>query len=208
MYLNIQDLNTFWLTCEKTKDRWPKIQNLLSNLGVKNTTKVDEGITTPYTIGISRNHIVALTEGRQRGFPFLVIEDDVALNPNSNLDLSNFLMPECEALYLGTSTFGRIHGKTHIRGAVVCNHGEFFKPINMLGMHAIIYNSDRYVQHTINILENFINSNPKVHPDIGCDNPIAETMWKFDVKSVKVPVFYQNDGHTDGPTRAQLLPIC
>lgn len=204
--LNISNLPTYWLTCEKTKTRWPKIEHLLNTLSILDSTKIDKGITVPYTIGIAKNHIEALTLGKKKNRPFLVIEDDVALNPNCTDRVIS--IPECDALYIGTSIFGRIRGTTQIGGCVVCNDGDYFKPINMLGMHAIIYNSHKYIDHTIKILEDFIDSKPIVHPDIGCDNPIAEQLWKFNIKVQKVPMFYQNDGHTERASLTPLIPIC
>lgn len=208
MLTKLTDLTTYWLTCEKTASRWEKIESLLSDLKISKAIKINGKITTPYTVGIAEGHIIALKAGLMLNEPFLIIEDDVDINPAISKNDITIDVPECDALYLGTSTFGRIFNTTNIRGCIVCDEGEYFKPINMLGMHSILYVSKKYINASINYLQEFIDTNPIVHPDIGCDNIIAENLWRYNIKVCKVPIFYQNDGHTNVPTLTPLKPIC
>lgn len=208
MKISLETIPTFWVTCEKAKDRWPRMETLFSQLNICNTTKINGRLTTPNTIGVAEMHIEALKRGKELNQPFLILEDDVQIHPaflNNPKSLEE--LPECDALYLGTATYGRVNKTTYTYGTIMCDWGEYFKPLNMLCIHAVIYNTHTYIDHVIERLEWFIENLPSLPNSPGppgCDNPIAESMWKYDVKCLKTPIFYQKDGHTD-PFTTQLL---
>ena len=111
-----------------------------------------------------------------------------------------FNIPEgADALYLGTSIYGRLQKRTTPGGVLAANANDYMRVFNMLGFHAIIYLTESYVDHVLSILQSFIDN-----PVGGCDDPVAESMWAYNIYSVKKPVFYQKDGRSDDATR---LPI-
>lgn len=210
MSISLLNIPTYWITCDKARDRWPRMEALFKHLNMSNTSKINGRITTPNTIGVAETHIEALKRGKELNSPFLILEDDVQLNPILPHIPEVIALPECDAFYLGTATYGRVRKRTYVEGTLVCDLGDYYKPLNMLCIHAVVYNTHTYIDHVISCLENFIEllpSLPNSPGPPGCDNPIAESMWKFDIKCLKVPLFYQQDGHTDTHTTWPLSPI-
>lgn len=155
-------------------------------------------ITTPYTVGVARNHIDAIS----RSFgarPVLVLEDDAT--PTSFYQNEVEIPDDADALYLGTSIFGRIRGET-TQTVIAANAGEHLRIFNMLSLHAVIYLSSRYKALVTEILEKFIEN-----PVGGCDDPIADAMWKSKVYAVKKPFFFQQDGHSEAATTILINPL-
>lgn len=198
MQIDIKHIPIFWLTSDKTINRHSSMERMLSILGCSNTTKISGRICTPYTIGIAETHLQAINKVDP---PFLILEDDARLNLNYT-GTTLFNIENIDALYLGTSTFGRVYGGSHNNTCISIVNGNYLKPVNMLGMHAILYASKKYVKHTTDILCNFIE-NPKG----GIDDKIAETMCFFDIAALKTPMFYQDDGHSNSVTLTPLTPI-
>ena len=192
--VDITDLPVLWTTCDKSKDRHKPMQDMLKGLSIK-ADKISGPITTPYTIGVAKGYLEALLKYRP---PFLILEDDATLVADDPEKVFN--TPEnADALYLGTSIYGRVQKKTIPGGVIAADVNEYMRVFNMLGFHAIIYLTEEYVEHVINLLKSFIDN-----PEGGCDDPVAESMWSYNVYSVKKPIFYQKDGRSDDATR---LPI-
>lgn len=196
--VDLREMPLYWLTCEKSRDRWEGIESMLESLNLSTYSEQLIGkITTPYTIGVAMNHLEAL---RKTEPPFIIIEDDARYNSQYRNTIGEMSIPyNIDALYLGTSTYGRIYGGSHNGQVIAIDCGDYNRPINMLGVHAILYLSKRYITHIKELLENFIKN-----PIGGMDDRIAETMHYFDIRSLKVPLFYQNDGHSE---QATLTPI-
>ena len=90
-----------------------------------------------------------------------------------------------------------MQGNTVPGGVIAANiNTKLMRVFNMLGFHAVVYLSERYVEHTVSVLSNFLKS-----PRGGPDDPLAEFMWKYNVYSLKSPIFYQKDGRSDDATR-------
>ncbi len=189
--INIRDLPVIWTTCDKSVDRHEPMESMLSHLKIKGN-KVNGPITTPYTIGVAKGYLEALSK---QDPPFLILEDDATLV--SNNPILEFNLPsDADALYLGTSIYGRVQKNTVAGGVVAADAGEHMRVFNMLGFHAVIYLTSSYVDHVKEILKSFIDT-----PSGGCDDPVAETMWRYNVYSTKSPVFYQKDGRSDQATQ-------
>tara|TARA_R110000824_G_C15229976_1_gene678445 strand:- start:8869 stop:9474 length:606 start_codon:yes stop_codon:yes gene_type:complete len=192
--IDITKIPALWTTCDKSQDRHEPMESMLKGLGIS-ALKVSGPITTPYTIGVAKGYIEALSNSKP---PFIILEDDATLVFDSPDKV--FKVPDnSDALYLGTSIYGRIQKRTTPGGVIAANAKEYMRVFNMLGFHAIIYLTEEYVEHVITLLRSFIDN-----PVGGCDDPVAETMWAYNVYSVKEPIFYQKDGRSDGATR---LPI-
>lgn len=202
--LKINDLCIAYMTSEKFPDRDKMTSNMLHKAGLS-FERFDGGVTTPYTIGVAKGHLAAL---RAQHLPCLLLEDDVRVVPDSHglpQDLDPkflFEVPEgADAIYLGTSLYGRLHGRTAYGGVIATRTGynNLLAVYNMLSMHAVVYLTQRYKDHVINLLERHIAS-----PSGGVDDPIADSMGKYNVYALKTPYLYQHDGHSDAATTTPL----
>lgn len=196
--LDLSSINKIWLTCEKTSDRWCKMESLLKDIGWAATKHVGE-ITNPYTIGVTNAHISALNQPGN----ILILEDDIA--QNINIPSSIEVPEDADAIYVGTSLYGVVRGKTMLGGVIAGDYDNYLnKVFNMLGLHAIIYLTERYKQNVISLLKSYLDEPEKMNKEYGCDNPIASSHYKYNIYSVKIPWFYQADGHSD---QATITPI-
>jgi hypothetical protein len=199
MNVDIRNIPIFWLTSDKTLNRHAPMEHTLDSIGCYNAIKIVGRICTPHTIGIAESHLEAIS---RKSPPFLVLEDDARLNPSYTENTIFDIEENTDSLYLGTSTFGRMFGNSPNNSCISITNKQYLKPINMLGMHAIIYLTRKYIDHTTNLLTNFIKS-----PKGGIDDRIAETMSFFNVSSLRNPMFYQDDGHSNDATLTLLTPI-
>lgn len=189
--VDITNIPVLWTTCDKSKDRHKPMQDMLKVLSIK-ADKINGPITSPYTIGVAQGYLEALSKYDP---PFLILEDDATLtetNPNTKFAITE----KIDALYLGTSIYGRLQRMTRPGGVIAADDGNYMRVFNMLGFHAVLYLTENYVDHVKETLKYFIEN-----PVGGCDDPIAETMWRYNVYSVKKPIYYQKDGRSDDATR-------
>jgi len=193
--INLKSIPTLWTTCAKSKDRHQAMHSMLLRLGLKGEM-VDGPITTPYPIGVASGYIQALSKYDP---PFLILEDDATLI--NDFDLENFNIPtNSDAIYLGTSVYGRIRKSTISGGVIAANfNNKYIKVFNMLSFHAVLYTSKSYVQDVIKMLQNFLQN-----PVGGADDCIAESMWKYNIYALNEPLFYQKDGRSDNATRTPI----
>lgn len=200
MLIDISKIPIFWTTCDKSiGERQDRFIEMLKQNNLQ-AQKINGPITNPYTIGVAHGYLEALSKCKP---PFLILEDDATVNPNFEIKYKFDLPDDCDALYLGTSLFARIKGKSIIGGLIVGNYSEnYFKIFNMLGFHAVLYISKRYIDHCKNILNEFIKN-----PIGGTDDPIAESMFKFNIYSLKIPMFYQHDGRSEQATLGKIEPV-
>lgn len=198
MKIDLNEIDVGYCTSTKYPERDFKTEALLKSLGYR-FNRYDGGVTTPYTIGVAKGHLEAL---RNSIVPCLIVEDDIELIPE-NL-VNTILVPEhADAVYIGTSLFGRIYGETRIGGTISFDYDRtLVRAFNMLSMHAILYTSHRYQSFIMSYLEKFIDS-----PTGGVDDYIADKMYASNVYALKKPIFYQNDGHSEIPTKTPLTVI-
>lgn len=196
MIINLDSIPIYWTTCDKSKDRWPLMDQMLDSLSVSGE-KIVGPITPHYAVGVALGYLEALKKCEP---PFLVLEDDATLMQSLSSMGSIEVPDDADALYLGTTLSGRVKGVT-LQRTVIAAHvdDKIMRVFNMLGFHAIVYTSKTYVQRCIEILENYLSN-----PVGGCDDPIAENMWRHNVYSLKSPMFYQKDGRNDAITK---IPI-
>jgi hypothetical protein len=195
--VDLREVTTFWATIEKNKDRHTKMVKMFDELGFKDTHQVNGPIANPYTVGIAETHIQSL----QGNLPVLMMEDDCAVTSDWNPILD---IPEgVDAVYLGTSWFGMVRGKSQYQGCISSSYNDkFVKPYNMLGIHSILYLSEKYRDHVVKLLSEF-KDNPG---SAGCDECVATHMKDYNILAVKNPYFYQNDGHSNEETLRPLNP--
>lgn len=200
--MNLLEIDKYLLTCEKSKDRADRAIQTLKEIGWDVVT-VDGEITTPYSIGVAKSLIKTLSNAK---LPVLLLEDDIAICDVVPTDID--IPDDADAIYLGTSQFGILRGNTVMGGVVASAYNSnLYRVFNMLGLHAVIYNSHKYISHVIEVLAEFINNPGLINIDYGCDNPIAKLHSKYNIYAVKKPMFYQNDGHSESATLTPIDPI-
>jgi hypothetical protein len=191
----------YWTTIEKNVERHQRMTYMLKKLKFENTYQINGAISSPYTVGIAQSHIDAI---HQHPGPLIVMEDDCSLFEFSGWDPIIQVPEDTDAVYLGTSWFGMVRGVSTFRGCISSSYNDKFNRVyNMLGIHAVLYLSERYKDHVVKTLKEF-QKNPE---DRGCDEPIALTMKNFNILSLKLPYFYQADGHSDQETSMPLEPL-
>lgn len=191
--IDISKIPVLWTTCDKSKNRHQPMEDMLEGLGIP-SNKISGPITTPYTIGVAHGYLDAISRFKP---PFLILEDDATLV--REMESTIFSCPtDADSLYLGTSMYGRLEGRTVFNGvlATTTSNPAVNSVYNMLSMHAIVYLSDRYKNHIMDLLQSHIDN-----PTGGVDDPIAESMSDYNVYAVADPVFYQADGHSDHATK-------
>lgn len=197
MKIDLRTVPTYWNTIEKNTDRHARMNALFEKVGATNTFQLDGEMTTPYTKGIARSHMKSL-EG---SLPILVLEDDCALTEDWTPIIE--VPDEADAIYLGTSWYGMVRGASQFRGCISSSYNDQFNRVyNMLGIHAVLYLTERYRSHVVGLLDRF-QENPG---NAGCDECIALTMKDFMVLAPKKPMLYQDDGHSNIETATPLNP--
>ena len=197
--IRLKDIPVMWLTCSKTvNERRGKMLDSLQQIGVTNPEQIDCPITQPYHVGLAQGHVKALL---RHSPPFLILEDDARLIPENHLN--EFPVPfETEALYLGTTTFGRWKRST-AQGSVIAaeEDPDHLRIYNMLSLHAVVYFSRHYVRHVIDLMLRY-----QRNPVGGCDDLIADTMHNHRVLCRRKPVFFQDDGRANRCTTEPIEP--
>lgn len=199
MIINLEKIPVMWATCEKTvAARKPRIIDSLNRVGVTNPEQIDCPMTDPYFVGLAVGHIYGLNRHKP---PFLMMEDDANLIPGNERRV--FEVPDdTDALYLGSTTYGR-HRKTTSANSVISAdfNQDYFRPYNMLALHAVIYLSSRYVDHVLKQMNYYLCSH-----NGACDDLVADTMHHWNILCCKKPVFFQNDGKANSCTVAPIIP--
>ena len=135
--------------------------------------------------------------------PCLLLEDDIKVLNGSSIDINQeFEVPDdADALYVAVSFYGRLEGMTIPYGVVATttSNPAVNSVYNMLGMHAVVYLSERYRDHIKSLLSKHIE-----YPIGGVDDPIAEAMSEYNVYAVTDPIFYQADGHSERATMSRI----
>lgn len=199
MIINLEKIPCYWLTCSKSSNRWPKMQEMLQRLNLQDN-KLEGRIVSPYTIGIAESHIEAISKSLDCG-PTLILEDDARETDKFSPILS--VPDDCDALYIGTSLYGRLNRQTQYGSALTADAGEYLRVFSMLSLHAVVYISNRYKLAIIENLSEFVKN-----PIGGCDDAIADKcQWRYNVMAVKSPFFAQNDGHSEIATLTSIHPF-
>jgi hypothetical protein len=200
MIIDITTTPIFLITIDSAKERHKKVESIFNSLNANiihiNGEILDKtglsfmDIQTKKSALVANAHIKAL---KYCNPPFLILEDDV--NAINKISTTYEIPDDTDAFYLGTSVWGMLNGQSvggGTRGKKI--NSDISKVWGMLGIHAIAYITQAYVDHTIKNLENCISLNRF------CDECIAEDMINHNVYCVNEPVFYQDDGHNDKVT--------
>lgn len=200
MILNLGTMPVLWATCEKTVEaREAPMLAALRAVGVERPQKINCPITIPYYVGLAMGHIEALT---RQPAPFLMLEDDARVIAGQQQ--STFVVPDnTDALYLGTTTYGRWRGATRNHTIVSADIDDrYMRIFNMLALHAVVYTSQRYIDHVVSEMIHYVKN-----PVGACDDRIADTMYRHQVLCLKKPVFFQDDGKANYCTTEPIIPL-
>lgn len=207
MLIDLKQIQTCWVTHPKSIDYKKSMQSLIEKIGFEtiveiNGESIDKTglsfleIQQKKTNSVAEAHIKALRTFKP---PFLILEDDCAIveaNFKTTIDL-----PKCDALYLGTHQYGMVRNVSTMGGTISSSYDEsHLKVYNMLGIHAILYITEEYVNSTINKLQECISISRY------CDECVALNLKNYNILALKNPIFYQKDGHNDALTQIPLNP--
>jgi hypothetical protein len=199
--IKLTDIPTLWSTCLKPtlQNRNAELAAMTQRLNLK-AKRIDGPITEPYTIGVAIGYLQLLSTYPT---PFLALEDDAReLYP---LPLGSVIThpSDADAVYLGTSIWGRLRNQS-VRGGVIAAKydAHFLRIFNMLSLHAILYINQKYVNDCYSKIVNWLQ-NPVGAPD----DVIAENMHRYIIYAVKCPYFYQDDGGSNLATKAIIEPL-
>jgi len=192
--LQITNLPTYYINLDKDGEKRESIESLLQDLGFTNVNRFSAKYHSTKGVGCAISHNTLLKELSGEQTPFIVLEDDVAVN--SFKEFINLPL-DADAYYLGNSSWGIYNGKGHRRISVSSYTSDVFRIYNMLAAHAILYNNTEYVKFLAMATEFslMVQTNQ--------DKARAETMKYWKIYASKSPIFYQ-DGKYERHTRFNL----
>jgi hypothetical protein len=202
-----KDVRVDWITIESATERHSHMNKLFDTLGFQNTNQINGEIIDKEnkeflviqqekSDKVADSHILSL----QKTGPVLILEDDCWFT--SAFDPIIEVPDGADAIYLGTSVYGMVGRTSTPNGTkIVSVDDRYDKPMNMLGIHAVLYLTEEYKKRTI---ENLLNSR-----ELGmyCDETVAIDMANHNIYSCVLPMLYQKDGHNDQVTTTPLRSI-
>lgn len=201
MIIDLKKIPILWASCNKPslQARNAEMQHMLDILQLK-ATRVNGPVTDPYSLGVATGYIEMLTTYTP---PFLAMEDDARIIITSKFSYELQPPKNAEAVYLGTSTYGRIRGMSLPQGSICAKYDEMYmRSFNMLGLHAVLYLSEAYIKSVVSLLEHWLR-----HPVGGCDDIVAENMHRHYIYCLREPWFYQKDEHSEAATLISIEPL-
>lgn len=184
MKIKLTDVPIYYINLDEDDDKRKRTESMLKCLGFKYVNRVpaikhEKG----RIVGCARSHYEVL---KQTTPPFIIIEDDCALNKNfvNEIEVSD----ESDALYLGISHWGRYlnHSGPYVHYEKI--NDDIVRVYNMLATHAILYLSKTYVDICKRISYH-CGYEVEDHLDIG----FAEIQKFYNVYSYDEPLFRQYD---------------
>ena len=197
--MKVEDIVIIWINDIKNKIRYDHMVSQLETYFPNNKKiHVDAIFEKPKYNGVSMAHMVAVLKGINRRKPFLVLEDDVSIDPErvDFLKLEKELQKletTCDILYMGLSGWGGRKGSPDNKielekGAVFenINNPYFVKLHSMYSAHAILYLNPAYAVETTKLCITAIFLN-KPH-----DIYLYKLFKKYNVLGIRSPWFYQD----------------
>ena len=204
----LKDVRVDWITIESAEDRHTRMNTLFETLGFRNSRQINGEIAdkenkTFIEIQNEKNHKVADSHifSLEKPGHVLILEDDVWFTHSFNPILSH-IPEDADAVYIGTSVNGMVDGISTPGGTQIAIIDEYWdKPLNMLGLHSILYLTESYKEKTI---QNLLKAREN---DMFCDEPVAIDMSNHNIYSCVFPMLYQKDGYNDQVTTIPLRAI-
>lgn len=192
MYVDLRLLPVYFISLPGQEKRKANLIKEFNKAGFRNLIHI-EGIRheTSY-LGVSLSHLKAIRTGEQNGYPFIVVEDDVAIN-NA---LSTIVVPkDIDIFYLGVAKSGRCYECGNLSMATGAKYEKYsddlYKAISLFCDHGKVYftkeSTDAQKRMILQSLEN------RVQHDI--------FMWKeckdLLCLTTRTPMVYQDDPDPD-----------
>lgn len=199
MKINLTETKTYYINLPHHTEKNEKIVKMLDGLGFKDYERLDGSIYPENPVaGCSRAHYHSIQPEK---VPFLLLEDDAYLMDNGWRGDEIEVPDDADAVYLGTSTWGRMNGHNgeYIQYDFVDGYPGLLRVYNMLATHAILYLSSEYASmikraayHTGYVIEDYN------------DTSFAELQRYFKVYSFDYPMFAQSSNNA---TRSSITSI-
>jgi hypothetical protein len=186
MKINLLNTQVYYINLPSHTEKNTKMMSMLTGIGFNNIQRLDGAIYPENPIaGCSRAHYHSIDPDK---VPFILFEDDAVLLENGWKGNEIEVPDDADAVYLGTSTWGRMNGHNgeYIQYDKVDSYPGLVRVYNILATHAILYISKEYADmckrvgyHTGYVIENY--------NDVG----FAEIQRYFNVYAFDEPVFAQ-----------------
>lgn len=202
MKIDLTEVQTYYINLPQHVEKNKKMCKMLNDLTFKKFERLD-GFVYPKNpvAGCSRAHYHALDPDR---VPFILFEDDAYLLENGWKDNIIEVPDDADAVYLGTSTWGRMNGHNgeYVQYDVLENYPGLLRVYNMLATHAILYISKEYASiikraayHTGYVIENYN------------DVAFAEIQRYFNIYCFDSPIFAQSSNELGTKHKLTSFPM-
>jgi len=191
MKIDLCNVYTRWINLDEKTDNAEMMEELFQRCGMKNTHRfsaIRKNATHPgvrpgeeHYPGIGESQFACMRDICEKGFPGLILEDDVEVTDLFPHDGVIEVPDDADAVYLGIS-----HGDGNYK-AVEVGKG-LCKISKMLSAHAILYTSDKYITEVLNSVPDAMYSQNKPF-----DVFTYQLQEKFNVYAFTTPLFYQAD---------------
>lgn len=196
MRLDLKQIPTYYINLPQHTQKRDTMEEMLNKLNIENVQRLDGAIYPENPVaGCSRAHYHSIEPDR---VPFVLLEDDAFLLENRWSDGIIDVPDDADAVYLGTSTWGRMNGHNgqYVQYDVVEGYSGLLRVYNMLATHAILYFSNEYASmiKRVAYYTGYVIGNYN-------DVAFAEVQRFFNVYAFDVPIFAQrsNENATNLP---------
>jgi hypothetical protein len=201
--MQLHTIPTIILSSEKTRHRQHRILTMLADKCWQHVTVLTAAPSKPYWLGCLRNMRTAL----QCPAPFIMLEDDATFTTSHPI-LTIDPPKDAAAIYLGTTPHGvpiklnwpwiAHHTPTAWTPLWYQPHNRHYIRVgNMLSTHAILILTNDAARWMRNIL--------KAHEPT--DVTLGRHLHEQKIYARTSPIFYQQDGHNDDPTKQPLATL-
>jgi cation transport regulator ChaB len=204
MIVKLNQIKTMYINLEKDIDKKNNVESILNNLGFKDVIRINafepqidkfvserKNLGNIYGCALSHEHALGLNSA-----PFIILEDDIeSLNYVNEIEVPD----DADAVYLGNMCWGLI-GFDGVPNSLIYEKVEGYKDVyrifNLLGAHAILYLSEKYVTACLDSLTESYKDidvmKDDVNPStIASDVSFARIQKDYKVYTIGMPTFYQ-----------------
>lgn len=190
MLIDLKNIPAYYINLPQHTEKKNKVETTLKSLNIFNIQRL-EGFPYPHNpvAGCSRAHYHALND---RVLPFLLLEDDVIINESVWNDGFIEVPDDADAIYLGTSTWGRMNGHNgeYVQYDILKEFPGVLKVYNMLATHAILYLTEDY-RNIIKRAAYYTGYKIENYNDVA----FAELQRFFNVYALDIPLFSQTSNY-------------
>lgn len=192
MNINLGDIPVYYITLPGQERREKTLIKELNSAGFRKLHRVEGVRHTTSFLGVSISHLKAIRMGEQGGYPFIVVEDDAAINePIQGLSLPD----DIDIFYLGVAKSGRCFecgGLSMATGAKYEKYSDgLYRAVSLFCDHGKIYFTKKSVDAQKRMIIKSLET--RFQHDI--------YMWKecrdLLCLTTRTPVLYQNDPDPD-----------